>query len=346
MSPIPSVNRVDESNRIKRWPFVSVIVPTFNRASVLPYLFAALAIQRYPASQVEVIVVDNSSSDDTQAVVKEWSHVVPFRLAFYRKENRGPAASRNFGAARARGEILAFTDSDCVPGPFWLRTATAAVTGNHGVICGPLIPVFRPRESVLVQQQMPILSDRGCYPTANLLVRRESFEQVGGFDERFGLYRWGELIAGEDADLAWRIRRTGQQPVFVSQAEVWHLSTRTTLKRLLLRPIVVQIVPDLLASIPELRNTYLWARYFLSVQNFLLIVALLGVIAAALTGFFPPALMAAPWVYLFLKGGVATFIRHHGVGLGLVRSALLLYVELAMIAVLAVASVRYRRLVL
>jgi glycosyltransferase involved in cell wall biosynthesis len=333
-------------NRVKHWPFVSVIVPTFNRATVLPYLFAALAMQRYPASRMEVIVVDNSSADDTEAVVEKWSRVVPYRLAFYRKENRGPAASRNFGAKRARGEILAFTDSDCVPGPFWLRRATAAVTGSQGVICGPLVPVFRPGESVLVQQQMPILSDRGCYPTANLLVRRESFEKVGGFDERFGLYRWGELIAGEDADLAWRIRRTGQQPVFVSQAEVWHLSTRTTLKRLLLRPVVVQIIPRLLASIPELRGTYLWARYFLSVQNFLLVVALLGVMSAALTGFVPAALVAAPWLYLFLKGGVATFIRHHGVGHGLLRSALLLYVDLAMVAVLVVASVRYRRLVL
>ena len=70
------------------FPFISVIVPTYNRARVLPYLFQALAYQQYPADRMELIVVDNSSSDDTEAVVGRWADVLPFAV------NRLPAATR------------------------------------------------------------------------------------------------------------------------------------------------------------------------------------------------------------------------------------------------------------
>src|SRR5258708_6335810 len=88
------------------YPFTSVIVPTYNRARVLPHLFTALAHQLYPADRMELIVVDNSSSDDTEQVVERWARVLPFQVCFYRKDNKGPAASRNYGAARARGDVL------------------------------------------------------------------------------------------------------------------------------------------------------------------------------------------------------------------------------------------------
>src|SRR5258708_19214733 len=81
------------------YPFISVIVPTYNRARVLPHLFTALAHQLYPADRMELIVVDNSSSDDTEQVVERWARVLPFQVPFYRKDNKGPAASRNYPAA-------------------------------------------------------------------------------------------------------------------------------------------------------------------------------------------------------------------------------------------------------
>src|SRR2546421_3162624 len=126
-------------------PLVSVIVPTYNRAAVLPYLFEAVGRQLYPSASMELIVVDNSSKDDTEAVVDRWRTALPFEVRFYRKENRGPAASRNYSAARARGSILAFTDSDCIPDPCWLRNAAAAFASRDvGIVCGPF--VLRPRE--------------------------------------------------------------------------------------------------------------------------------------------------------------------------------------------------------
>src|SRR5207249_2215185 len=238
----------------RRFPFISVIVPTYNRAGELPYLFAALAAQWYPADRTELIVVDNSSIDDTESVVARWSRSLPLKVSFYVKENKGPAASRNYGAARARGEILAFTDSDCVPLPGWLRAAADAFAQEAKMVLGPFYPVGRQRDPLLVAQQSAQDRDKGCYPTANLFIRRSDWEAVGGFDERYGLYPWGGLVAGEDTDLAWRIRRTGVNPVFREDAAVGHLSTPITLRRLLLRPMIVAILPALIRRIPELRE--------------------------------------------------------------------------------------------
>src|SRR5258708_5952897 len=86
-----------------RFPFVTVVVPTYNRAKTLPFLFESLAKQHYPADRMELIVVDNSSNDNTEEVVEQWKQVFPFRARFSRKDNKGPAASRNYGAARAEG---------------------------------------------------------------------------------------------------------------------------------------------------------------------------------------------------------------------------------------------------
>src|SRR5260370_37755009 len=122
-------------------PSLSVIVPAYNRSRALPHLFTALAHQLYPADRMELIVVDNSSSDDTEQVVERWARVLPFQVRFYRKDNKGPAASRNYGAARARGDGLAFTDSDCLPVPARLRGAARGLPGGRGHGWGPCTPV-------------------------------------------------------------------------------------------------------------------------------------------------------------------------------------------------------------
>lgn len=328
------------------YPFISVIVPTYNRGRVLPHLFSALAHQLYPADRMELIVVDNSSSDDTEQVVARWARVLPFEVRFYRKDNKGPAASRNYGAARARGEVLAFTDSDCLPVPAWLRGAARGFGDGAGIVCGPFIPLHREGEGVLIAQQPPVTGDRGCYPTANLLVRKADFERVHGFDEKFGLYPWGELIAGEDADLAWRVRRNGVKVAFLSDVLVGHLSTPMSFWRLLLRPIVVQIIPALLPKIPELREVYLWNRYFNAKIHLYFHVAWIAILAALLTHWWPLALGALPWAWFYLRSVLVPGVRFEGWRNGVARTALFIYLQVACSLVLIFASFRYRRLVL
>ncbi len=122
-----------------------MIVPTYQRAQYLPHLFAAIGAQVYPAAQLELIVVDNSSTDDTEAVVDAWARALPFPMRFHRKENNGPAASRNVGARLAHGEVLAYTDSDCIPDPRWIVNAVRHLESGVDLVAGPMIGLRRGR---------------------------------------------------------------------------------------------------------------------------------------------------------------------------------------------------------
>ena len=100
-------------------PFCSVIVPTHRRPAQLAECLAALARLDYPPDRYEVIVVDDGGGMPLDDVLE------PFRdrmaVSCLTGRRAGPAAARNAGAARARGDLLAFTDDDCRPRPDWLR---------------------------------------------------------------------------------------------------------------------------------------------------------------------------------------------------------------------------------
>jgi len=346
---LAQVAPVEASEAETGWPFVSIIVPTYNRATVLPYLMNALGRQAYPSDRMELIVVDNSSSDNTEDVVLGWGSVLPFDVHFYRKENQGPAVSRNYGAARAAGEILAFTDSDCVPHPTWIRSSVSAIAEGAGLVCGPVLPQARAGgPGLLASQLSPSTRDDGLYPTANLVLRKKPFDAVGGFNQRFGLYPWGDIVAGEDADLAWRLRRFGERPSFVVDAAVDHLATRLTRLQLLLRPIRVQILPHLVRSIPELRATYLWKRYFVARSRTYFYLGLLGIAIAILRGSWFALVAAIPWLYFnTVTQGTTRSLAKNGqwfkAGAWLLLVA---YFEVLTTTALAISSVRNRRLVL
>jgi glycosyltransferase involved in cell wall biosynthesis len=339
-------NVVAESNACEL-PFVSVIVPTYERGQILPYLFEAVARQVYPAERMELIVIDNSSRDDTEAVVESWRKVLPFGLTFVRKENRGPASSRNRGASLARGDVLAFTDSDCLPRPHWLRAAVRRFEEGVGLVCGPIVPLQRAGAPGLLAAQLPTVTrDEGLYPTANLLVRRSDFEAVGGFDERLGLLPWGELVAGEDCDLAWRVRRTGASATFTQQAEVGHLATRVQPWRLLLRPFRVQVMPALVRRVPEIRATYLWNRYFLSASRVLYYLALAGLVAAVTTRNWPWLLAVVPWLVRASRGTTISLLRRGLVPKALVWIGMVAWFDTVTTVGLAIGSARSRAVVL
>jgi glycosyltransferase involved in cell wall biosynthesis len=327
-------------------PFVSVIVPTYNRAALLPSLFLALQSQVYRADHLELIVVDNSSDDDTVAVVERWAAALPFPVTFRRKENRGPAASRNLGASLARGDVLAFVDSDCIPEPSWIYSAVRAFTPDVDIVCGSMIGLSSSEPGMFGVQLKESLTDTGLYPSGNLFFRRECFEAASGFDERFGIYPWGGLVAGEDTDLVWRAKRSGANAVFVSDVVVGHQPTRPpALVPLLLEPVILQIFPRLLRTVPELRQTYLWHRYFMSAQQFRFDAALGGAIVAARTRRAWPLLAAIPWL-LSIRHAVRLEWRRGGALAAARCFALLVQQFTTGTTVLMAASVRYRRVVL
>lgn len=101
-------------------PFVSVVVPVFNEADTIGELLVSLLALDYPTDRYEIIVVDNGSTDHTCQIVEKY----PVRL-LEERETQGPAAARNKGILYAHGDIIAFTDADCVADPNWLRMLVA-----------------------------------------------------------------------------------------------------------------------------------------------------------------------------------------------------------------------------
>src|SRR5262245_38813990 len=174
-----SVSTAEEVRTNSELPFVSVIVPTWNRAPFLRQLLNALSFQVYPSDRLEVLVMDNSSTDNTEEVVSEAAARFEFSLRYCRKLNDGPAASRNRGAELATGEILAFTDSDCLPVPGWIASAVAHFEPGVGVVCGPVRPAPITREHpFFIHQVRAIEREEGLYPTANAFYRRDVFFEL------------------------------------------------------------------------------------------------------------------------------------------------------------------------
>jgi len=274
-----------------------MIVPTYNRAIPLADTLADLIAQDYPTEKLELVVVDNSSSDNTEEVVSACRRHARFPVSFYRKENRGPAASRNLAIRRSSGEILAFTDSDCRLASDWVRRGVQHMTGNVGLVAGPVRPRNNPdRIPGFFHHQIDHAREDAIFATANVFYRRDIVERLGGFNESYGTFPFGLPVGGEDTDLAWRVKRAGYESVFTADTAVYHEATDMRPIAWFLEPFRSQIVPKLVREFPDMRES-LWARYFLSREHALFYPLIAGVAASAITRRWLPLLFAAPWFW-------------------------------------------------
>jgi GT2 family glycosyltransferase len=195
---------------------VSVIIPVFNDQPGALNCLEALRAQSYPAEKTQVILVDNGSAPPL-----EIDQTYPFELHVERCLTPGSYAARNAGAGIATGDLIAFTDADCVPDKDWLRNGIAAIqSGRESCLAGGEVLISEPKIRTGVAlyqyatgfQQRENIEAKGFSATANLFCSRDNFKRIGPFDER--------LLSGGDREWAWRARRTGIDITFVADAIV------------------------------------------------------------------------------------------------------------------------------
>jgi glycosyltransferase involved in cell wall biosynthesis len=187
-------------------PFFSIVIPTYNRARLLEETLASVFAQE--ETDYEVLVVDDGSTDDTLETLARYGE----RVRVLRQRNAGPGAARNLGIQEARGEYVAFLDSDDLWFPWTLATYRRALEGAS-VVLGTAVAFTRPEELTGVAREpervvrfkdyLASAEDRTPRTACVLAVRTEALRRVGGFTPL--------RINSEDYDLLYRL---GTEPGF------------------------------------------------------------------------------------------------------------------------------------
>lgn len=202
-----------------RAPLVSVIIPTFNEENYLPACLQSLVNVDFPAHDLEVIVVDNGSSDRSREIAGSFGAVV------LQDNAKNVSGLRNLGAWRAEGEVLAFVDADCVVARDWLKRASDYFEDNSVAAWGappglPTRATWVQEAWFLVRRKEEEVYDTEWLESMNLFVHRPLFKKVGGFNEA--------LITCEDVDLCYRMRSHGRI-VADSRIRVVHMGEAATI---------------------------------------------------------------------------------------------------------------------
>lgn len=218
------------------FPFVSVIIPVFDDEEALERCLRALEEQSFPSALYEVVVVDNGGNARIETIVRRFR-----RATLVREPAVGAYAARNRGVAAARGDVLAFTDADCIPQREWIERGVAALdrVPRCGFVAGR-IEVFprdplRPRASELYEaaaafRQKDYVERWRFGATANLLTRRSVFDTVGAFDGRLrslGDKEWGQRVFQAGYDLVYDEGAVVRHPARETIADLWRRAART-----------------------------------------------------------------------------------------------------------------------
>jgi glycosyltransferase involved in cell wall biosynthesis len=197
---------------------ISVVVPTYNQADILPASLPPLLAQTLPVDAYEVIVVDDGSSDGTPRVLADMQTADGRLRVITLPVNRGRSGARNAGIAAARGRIVVFVDSDIIVREDFLACHLEIHRGHGGWVVsrGPVVPVAGPAE--VPKSGIPPLAGSPAYlNTTNAGVPSEALKRAGWFDEAFPGYGW------EDFELGIRLKRLGLRRVFRRRAVAFHI---------------------------------------------------------------------------------------------------------------------------
>ncbi|MBF0484770.1 MAG: glycosyltransferase [Candidatus Omnitrophica bacterium] len=198
-------------------PTVSVIIPAYNAEKTIGLCLEAILKQA--DQSVEVIVVDDGSTDNTASSIRSFN-----RVTYIYQPNAGPASARNRGADASVGEKLFFTDSDCVPSQGWIKSMLprfsdpiiGVVAGSYG-IANPESMLARCIWQEIVFRHNRLMPDfPRAFGSYNFAIRKDIFKRLHGFDASF------RRASGEDNDLSYKVSKLGYKICFERGSIVDH----------------------------------------------------------------------------------------------------------------------------
>lgn len=205
------------------------MIPTYNAERVVSSVIKSLLEQNYPKNHYEIIIVDDGSTDRTVEVASK------FPIRVIKNKHHGPAFQRNFGAKKAKGGILLFTDSDCIPEKDWIKNmvkpfenpGVVGVSGTYKTLNKKSFMArfsgYEIKKSHLGMQKQESIDFIGTFSAG---YRKNIFMKFGGFSTKF------KTSSGEDPELSYRIAKSGLKMVFQQTAVVAHPHPATLWKYL------------------------------------------------------------------------------------------------------------------
>lgn len=205
-----------------RTPMVSVVICAYNAERTMRSCLESLTHLKY--RNYEVVIVDDGSRDRTAEIAMDFPQ---FRLI--RQPNKGLSVARNVGLHAACGEIIAYTDSDCVVDPDWLTLMVSAMVEGGFDGCGG--PNYAPHEDGRVEACVAASPGAPCHVLVgddraehlagcNMAFSKTALVALDGFDPRF-------TAAGDDVDICWRMLEAGYRLGYAPAAFVWHFRRNT-----------------------------------------------------------------------------------------------------------------------
>lgn len=212
----------------KTLPYVSVIIPTYRDWDALDLCLRALVKQTYPKDRFEVLIVNNDPDSSCPFSLPDSN------MKLICEERRGSYAARNSGIERSEGDVIALTDSDCIPDGCWIENAVEVLNGGADRVAGKVelfyhadkLTAAELYEKVFAFDQQSYIELFGASVTANLVVKRNVFNAVGLFDSA--------LMSGGDMEWGRRATSKGFSLALSPNVVVRH-PARKTLKELLIK---------------------------------------------------------------------------------------------------------------
>jgi len=195
----------------------SIVIPAYNAARTLQRTLAACKRQRWQGKPVEIVVVDDGSTDRTAKIPERAG------ARCMQQQNAGPAAARNTGWRAAQGDVICFTDSDCIPPADWVSRLLTVLEAEGASGVGGSYDIANPGSVIAacIHDEITYRHARmsGSVPflgTFNVCFRCQALEEIGGFDESF------PTASAEDNDLSYRLTEGGHELVFEPTIKVQH----------------------------------------------------------------------------------------------------------------------------